>query len=217
MRSANVRRSEGGDRVRRSLGHALVGLVFLSILPGCFATKGYPGPERPDEELIILTVDNESDWINLDDAYANGVNFGMGGIKLLPGKQEFSLNVDVKEPPENCHSYSSMNYSSYEECLKKRSGCDCFDYLSIYRRCDRRVRNGNCGGVVVGTAGKQYQVVLRRKGPHKVDSHIVERNSTKRAGQVSCDIYGAESTETEENYVGSGRSTAWSNGIYGCY
>ena len=196
-------------------------LVSLAVSEtSCAPTKGYPGPELPDEQLSIIYTSYDANSIAIGEAAMNGIEFGSSGIKVLPGAQDFEMEIAVKQPPHHCYSYPDFDHYGYNECLKKASkkyqACDCWDYLSVYQNCYREVHDGTCRGTVNTVAGRQYDIrPVKHENTAKLS--ITERGTYKPSGDGTCSTDSNGRTETENSYIGSGRYTASSNGIYGCY
>lgn len=196
---------------------AAVAAVALAILTSaCAPIKGYPGPDRPDAELAVLQLEYDSSSIRVSDARTNGVEFSSTGVKLLPGQHTFAARISVLEPPDHCYAYPQMDHYGYSKCLDKHERCDCFSYLSVHRKCTFRVRDGECEGKFKGEANSRYDILVSRSA-EGADLTVVEAGSARRAGAGSCDVDGPWRTETSDDYVGSGRSTAQRHGIYACY
>jgi len=71
---------EHGRDLRLLPAFALLVGGVLGALVACTPIKGYPGLERPKEEVALVTV--ASNHINR--AIADGREFGASGIRLLP-------------------------------------------------------------------------------------------------------------------------------------
>ena len=210
----------------RNRFNILIALFFV-LLPACSPVKGYSGPELPDNLVSFVGLSYDSDDIEVPRATAKGIEFGSNGINLLPGKQQLDLSVKVKEPPFNCVAYPTMDRSSYESCLEdyykdlrdkdRKSSprrCDCYDYLTVRERCDRRVHDGTCQIDFDSTAGNRYEIRISNVGQEAaVDVH--QTGNYRSVGDGKCNTSGGH-TETEDSYVGTGESTARSHGIYWC-
>ena len=199
------------------IGFFLIAGAFLClILTSCSPVKGYEGPELPDEQIALVTYATPTDSVVVQSASMNGISFSSAGIKILPGTHRFTMNVVVKDPPDNCYTYPQFDHSGYQQCLdKNKRTCDCFSFLSVYKKCFRQVRDGSCDGKITTKAGKQYQVGVSQDG-RSAELAIIENTGGKSSGKGDCAVYG-QRTEEEEEYVGSGRSTAQSYGYYRCY
>lgn len=186
----------------------------------CAPIKGYPGPERPDQELAILEWELDSQNIEVANATTAGVEFSSSGIKLLPGPNRLSFGVTVKGYRHSCDTYGDMNYSSYEDCMDdvdkgKKKSCNCWDYLTVRRKCYRTGYDGACSGDYQTKIGMKYQIRVRPYGD-AADSRVVETASGAVVGEMRCDVFGDHEIE-EDEYVGTGRYTANRNGISSCY
>lgn len=199
----------------------LVGcLILLALSTACAPVKGYPGPERPDSEISLIQIENDTSSVDVSEAIINGVEFGASGIKVLPGKHSFSFRVLVKGPRENCYSFPEMNRYGYDDCLRdrdkgKRKSCNCYDYLTIKRKCYRPGFDGNCTGDISTRPGIGYAIGVRGYG-ERADLNVVEKPTMAQVGFGSCQMYGRRTVEEEDN-LGTGRYTANQNGVYSCY
>ncbi len=199
----------------------LAKLLFIIAMPwmfsACSPIKGYPGPELPENQISTLFLSYDSQQVEINQAGIEGVAFGSSGIQVLPGKRLFDLEISIKEPPDNCYSFPKMNRYDYHQCLKKKEDwkCNCYDYLEIYRRCFRQVRDGVCSGDVTTSAGLHYDIrVMKRGRAAEVEAYNQSNGSVH--GEGDCDM-GDWRTESDDDYLGTGEYTANSNGIYGCY
>jgi hypothetical protein len=191
-------------------------IFFLGLAPACSPVKGYIGPDRPDTEVSTVGLSYDSQRVEVNSAAMNGIKFTSTGIKVLPGEQRFTLEITVKDPPDHCYAYPEMNRYSYEKCLEKDDAyCDCFQYLEVRQKCYRQVRDGSCDGKVTTRAGAGYELAVTKYGT-SADLYVTEVGSARKVGGGDCAVYG-QRTETEEEYLGSGRDTANRYGIYRCY
>ncbi len=194
----------------------LVVTVLLLFLSSCAPVQGYGGPKLPDDQVSYLFLSYDSDEVAVDDAEVNGISFGAAGVSILPGEHRFSLDVALKEPPDNCYAYPKYDYYNFNKCKKKKDEyCNCFDFLEVRQRCYRQVRDGSCRGEVQTRAGNQYDLHLT-KDYRDASLSIYERGARRGAGEGSCSM-GGQRTETEDSYVGTGQSTAYQHGITSCY
>ena len=194
----------------------LVLVPTLSTVISCSPVKGYEGPERPDDQVSLLSYSPNSESVVVESGSVNGIAFSSAGIKILPGAHRFTLNVVVKDPPDNCYTYPEFDHSAYQQCLEKnKRECDCFSYFTVMKKCFRQVRDGSCDGKVTTKAGKQYEVGVSQDG-RSASLRVVEVIGRTSSGNGDCAVYG-QRTEEEESFVGSGRSTANSYGFYRCY
>ena len=192
-------------------------VLITLFLQGCSPVKGYPGPELPETQISAIFLNYDSDTAEINQAGIEGTAFGAAGIHVLPGKHLFDMEITVKEQADNCYSYPQMDDYGYDSCLRKKDHgkCDCYDFLSVYERCHRQVRDGTCSGKFKTSAGRQYDIRLEKHG-RSASAAVYERSSFDQAGKGECSM-GEWRTETEDEYVGSGRYTANANGIYRCY
>ena len=210
--------------MRRVFSLTLFSLIFF---PACTPVKGYSGPDLPDNMVSFVGLSYDSDDVDVSRATANGIEFSSSGINLLPGHQQMDLSVKAKEPPYNCNAYPDMNRSGYESCLedyysdlrkgkKNLTRCDCYDYLTVRQRCDRRVHDNNCQVDFNSVAGARYDIQVRSyQSRGEASVRAVQTGNGYSSTDGRCSSFGSH-TESEDEYVGTGESTAHSHGIYWC-
>ena len=186
------------------------------VLTHCSPVKGYVGPELPDTSLSIITVEYDSNSTEFKNAEINGIEFGTAGIKVLPGEQIFEIEVGFKDRPQGCRAYAELNNYSYNQCLDKKESykCDCWDFLETHERCYRQIHDNVCRGDMRTGAGGQYEIQVRRSRDSG-NLKVVEQGTGRNIGKGSCQFLEDREVE-EENYIGTGRYTANSHGIYYC-
>lgn len=195
----------------------LSGLILSLSFSGCHPVKGYPGPELPENQISLINLAYDSQWVTVNEAGLDGLEFGFSGITVLPGNHFFQLNVSVKDPPHSCYAYPQMNRYGYNKCLKKHgpAGCNCWDYLSVYQRCFRQVYDGICEGKLTTNAGAKYSINVYKRA-NQAEAQATQQTPYVEVGQANCRMHGSRIQE-DNSYVGSGISSAYRYGIYGCY
>lgn len=205
----------------RKIGSYLISLLAISLcsltLSSCSPVKGYVGPDLPENQVSAIFLNYESDSAEINQAGIEGTAFGGSGIHVLPGKHVFDLDITVKERPDNCYSYPKFDDYGYEQCLKKKDDrdCYCYDYMEIYQRCYQQVRDGNCSGKFQTKAGYQYDIRTTKHG-QSANVSVYERGGRGEVGHGQCEM-GSWRTETNDEYMGKGKSTANAYGIHRCY
>jgi len=142
----------------------LVGGV-LGALVACTPIKGYPGLERPQEEVALVTV--ASNYINR--AVTEGREFGAAGIRLLPGSHHFELSASHGEPPYGCRPYTIVDTYGFDRCQKEREAdfrkgkkdpkdCLLSTYTKHRRTCLRDYRDSACEIILSLLPGKEYEL-----------------------------------------------------------
>jgi hypothetical protein len=193
----------------------------LLLSSSCYRVKGYPGPELPDEQIATVTYSRDSAEVDVDTAMLDGIEFYRAGITVLPGTHHFNLRLVLKDPPFDCQTYSSLDYSGYDRCRDDRerdgssaSSCDCYEYLSVYKKCLREVYDASCEGEVKTRAGAKFQIDVQKdnKGA-RVSIH--PEGGLEKTGNASCTTTN-QRIDSDTDFRGTGRSTAYSNGIYNC-
>jgi hypothetical protein len=137
----------------------------LGALVACNPIKGYPGLERPKEEVALVTV--ASNHINR--VVTDGREFGASGIRLLPGSHRFELSANHGELPYGCRPYTIVDTYGFDRCQKareanirkgKKDPKECF--LSAYtqhrRTCLRDYRDSVCEIVLPLLPGREYEL-----------------------------------------------------------
>lgn len=202
------------------LSAALAGVLSLS---SCTPVQGYQGPELPENQIghIDYLEQGSGDEVSVENARADVYKFSSAGINVLPGKHQVELDIQVKAQAlgYNCHTEPSFNDYSFQSCVNKNrrennyQSCDCFDYLDIYKVCQIEVARGTCTGELITTAGGKYTINVRKNGM-QADVHCL---SCGLGGPVTFKCTNFLSSFVEErDYIGSGRSNAYSAGIYSC-
>jgi hypothetical protein len=144
----------------------LVGGV-LGALVACKPIQGYPGLERPKEEVALVTV--ASNHINR--AVTDGREFGASGIRLLPGSHRFELAASHGEPPYACRPYTIIDTYGFDRCQKehdadirkgKKDPKECFlsTYTQHRKTCLRDYRDSACEIALSLLPGKEYELAV---------------------------------------------------------
>jgi hypothetical protein len=146
---------------------ALVLIVagVLSALVACTPIKGYPGLERPKEEVALVTI--ASNHINR--AVTDGREFGTSGIRLLPGSHRFELSASHGEPPYGCRPYTIVDTYGFDRCQKEREAdfrkgkkepkeCLLSTYTQHRKTCLRDYRDSACEIILSLLPGKEYEL-----------------------------------------------------------
>jgi len=152
------------DRGLRPVLKLIMGGV-LGALVACTPIRGYPGLERPKEEVALVTV--ASGHINR--AVTDGREFGASGISLLPGNHRFELSASHGAQPYNCRPYTVIDTYGFDRCQKERNADirkgkkdprDCL--LSTYTRhrktCLRDYRDSACEITLALLPGIAYEL-----------------------------------------------------------
>ena len=137
----------------------------LGALVACNPIKGYPGLERPKEEVALVTV--ASNHINR--VVTDGREFGASGIRLLPGSHRFELSASHGELPYGCRPYTIVDTYGFDRCQKareadirkgKKDPKECFlsTYTQHRRTCLRDYRDSVCEIVLPLLPGREYEL-----------------------------------------------------------
>src|SRR5215813_670242 len=146
---------------------ALVLLVggVLGALVACKPIQGYPGLERPKEEVALVTI--ASNHINR--AVTDGREFGASGIRLLPGSHRFELSASHGEPPYACRPYTIIDTYGFDKCQKEREAdihkrkkdpkeCLLSTYTQHRQTCLRDYRDSACEITLALLPGREYEL-----------------------------------------------------------
>lgn len=146
---------------------ALIVGGVLGALVACTPIQGYPGLERPKQEVALVTI--ASNHINR--AVTDGREFGAAGIRLLPGSHRFELSASHGEPPYGCRPYTIVDTYGFDRCQKEREAAirkgkkdpkECL--LSIYTKhrktCLRDYRDSACEITLSLLPGKEYELTV---------------------------------------------------------
>jgi hypothetical protein len=142
----------------------LVGGV-LGALVACKPIQGYPGLERPKEEVALVTI--ASNHINR--AVTDGREFGASGIRLLPGSHRFELSASHGEQPYACRPYTIVDTYGFDRCQKEREAdfrkgkkdpkeCLLSTYTQHRKTCLRDYRDSACEIILSLLPGKEYEL-----------------------------------------------------------
>jgi hypothetical protein len=139
----------------------------LSTLVACTPIRGYPGLERPKEEIALVTVDSS----HINRVVTDGREFGAAGISLLPGTHRFELSASHGEPPYGCRPYTIVDTYGFDRCRRvreadirkgKKDPQDC--PLSLYTKhrttCLRNYRDLACEITLSLLPGKEYELAV---------------------------------------------------------
>src|SRR5262249_38179865 len=142
----------------------LVGGV-LGALVACKPIQGYPGLERPKEEVALVTIASN----HIHRAVTDGREFGVAGIRLLPGSHRFELSASHGEPPYACRPYTIVDTDGFEKCQKEREAdirkgkkdlkeCLLSTYTKHRKTCLRDYRDSACEIILSLLPGKEYEL-----------------------------------------------------------
>jgi hypothetical protein len=139
----------------------------LSTLVACTPIRGYPGLERPKEEIALVTVASS----HINRVVTDGREFGAAGISLLPGTHRFELSASHGEPPYGCRPYTIVDTYGFDRCRKareadirkgKKDPKECL--LSLYTKyrttCLRNYRDSACEITLSLLPGKEYELAV---------------------------------------------------------
>ena len=146
---------------------ALVLLVggVLGALVACTPIRGYPGLERPKEEVALVTVALG----HINRAVTDGREFGASGISLLPGSHRFELSASHGEEPYGCRPYTTVDTYGFDRCQKEREAdirkgkkdpkeCLLSTYTKHRKTCLRDYRDSACEITLSLLPGKGYEL-----------------------------------------------------------
>ena len=142
----------------------LVGGVLGAVV-ACKPIQGYPGLERPKEEVALVMV--ASNHINR--AVTDGREFGAAGIRLLPGSHRFELSASHGELPYACRPYTTVDTYGFDRCQKERAAdirkgkkdpreCLLSAYTQHRQTCLRDYRDSVCEITLSLLPGKEYEL-----------------------------------------------------------
>ena len=144
---------------------ALIVGGVLGALVACKPIQGYPGLERPKEEVALVTI--ASNHINR--AVTDGREFGASGIRLLPGSHRFELSASHGEPPYGCRPYTIVDTYGFDRCQKEREAdfrkgkkdpkeCLLSTYTQHRKTCLRDYRDSACEIILSLLPGKENEL-----------------------------------------------------------
>jgi hypothetical protein len=129
--------------------------------------RGYPGLERPKEEVALVTVASD----HISRAVTDGREFGAAGISLLPGNHRFELSASHGEPPYNCRPYTIVDTYGFDRCQKERQAdirkgkkdprdCLLSAYTQHRKTCLRDYRDSACEVTLALLPGLAYELAV---------------------------------------------------------
>jgi len=143
----------------------LVAAGILGALVSCAPIKGYPGVERPKEQIALVDVSSE----HITGATVDGVQFGAAGISLLPGQYNFQLSVSHGERPHHCRPYTVIDTYGFDRCQREREDdirhnkkrprqCYLSSYTKHRMACLRNYHDSACEIALPLAPGKKYEL-----------------------------------------------------------
>ena len=137
----------------------------LGALVACNPIKGYPGLERPKEEVALVTIASH----HINRAVTDGREFGTSGIRLLPGSHRFELSASHGEQPYACRPYTIIDTYGFDRCQKEREAdfrkgkkdpkeCLLSTYTQHRKTCLRDYRDSACEIILSLLPGKEYEL-----------------------------------------------------------
>jgi hypothetical protein len=165
----------------------------------CTPIKGYPGLERPKEEVALVTI--ASNHINR--AVTDGREFGASGIRLLPGSHHFELSASHGELPYGCRPYTIIDTYGFDRCQKEREAdfhkgkkdpkeCLLSTYTKYRQTCLRDYRDSACEITLSLLPGKEYELEVPPlvTAPPTVIASLVSGNflSRERVGMGTSEM-----------------------------
>ena len=143
--------------------------ILLSLLlSGCAKTiQGYPGPERPENEVSI--IGRGTPFSSISAFTVDGTLLRRGVIKwfdpdkeiaVLPGTHQINISYGFLIKKENCSAHNSTDDSSYQSCLneqKKKPGksCSTSDFQQYWIEYDGTYYEGPCAITLKTVAGEK--------------------------------------------------------------
>ncbi len=169
--------------------------------------KGYPGPELPAELVALVKYDTRGSDMDIEHAVINGIPFRSSGITVLAGQQSYELQVELNGEVGQCDAYANFDSSGFHKCQKKESYCDCYSYLTVYDRCQKRVREATCRGTLETAIGRTY-IVMAEGDWNDLNTVVGEVGKSFENRKSAC-VMGGEHFEETNDYLGSGSSYSY--------
>ncbi len=129
-------------------------LLSIITLISCSPTKGYPGPELPENKIATVYVTSDNKNLEVYRCSTSGQEFNTSGITLLPGEHRFDLAIAILGSPYDCQENTKFDSSGYRSCLddqdrarrKNKSPTACYEstYTKTYYGCFRKYLYANC-------------------------------------------------------------------------
>jgi hypothetical protein len=108
-------------------GKLIATISTATLCMGCSPIKGYPGPERPKEELVTIFT-KSSDGTVFKLAEVDGVSFLRSGIQLLPGSSPIRIRYSARGEGQNCgmdrlyDNYPATRWANEDTCRRRNTG-----------------------------------------------------------------------------------------------
>ena len=102
-------------------------------------------------------------------AVTDGREFGVSGIRLLPGSHRFELFASHGEPPYGCRPYAIVDTYGFDRCQKEREAdirkkkkapkeCLLSTYTQYRKTCLRDYRDSACEIILLLLPGREYEL-----------------------------------------------------------
>lgn len=183
---------------------------LLAGLSACAPIRGYSGPERPKEQIAIVSFAAG----NITRAIVQGQEFGTTGISLLPGTYAFEMAVSHGQPPYHCHPYTTLDTYGFDQCQKTRADdlrkgkkrpreCSLTAYTQQRQTCWRDYRDAHCTVTLILEPGMAYELEVPPsivEPPRALAATLVDGQRLRLPTHGACTVVG---TRTEQE------DTAW--------
>jgi hypothetical protein len=146
---------------------ALIVGGVLGALVACTPIQGYPGLERPKQEVALVTIASH----HINRAVTDGREFGTAGIRLLPGSHRFELSAAHGDPPHGCRPYTIVDTYGFDRCQREREAairkgkkdpktCLLSAYTQHRTTCLRDYRDSACEITLALLPGREYELAV---------------------------------------------------------
>ncbi len=190
-------------------------IILLSLfVSGCVRTRGYSGPELPPEQIATIRFGTGPSNIDLVRSVVDTIEANFLGIDMLPGLHDYLVDVSAKGAYTNCFAYKTVDFDDLNECLQKNAVCDCFEYLTVYKRCSFPLTYLTCEGDFQSAPGHRYEIEVENAA-RGIVTRVRDDETNRQLGEHSCIVTG-QSSGQENLYQGTGRATAAANGFFYC-
>lgn len=162
------------------------------ISSGCSPVKGYPGPERPDEELSIFSSHVDTPRTVVLSSSVGENHLPRRGLALLPGIYRVMQQGAVYGIEHDCEYRTTFRENGLAYCHPYRHrgrwyrDCECNDYFVTIERCHEPVTEYNCSVRVDARAGHHYQLRMSATSEGNARGTVVDQLLGEPSTTMDC-------------------------------
>ena len=171
------------------------GIRLGLLLPyiACSPTKGYEGPTRPSSDVAFVIPAEVTSSITEGQKFsADGTQFTLKGISLLPGSHTLTLASRRISEKSDCVPSERVDTNGYDGCprntvrprwssVKYYPDCPLGNFTSITYYCMASLLDLECSLTALVEAGRTYEL---RVLDNKIELYLQGQNSV--IGEAAC-------------------------------